>query len=152
MDKVVFSSSAATIGTPDTDVVDRADPPTRPESPYGETKLIGEWILRDLGRASGLRHTSLRYFNVVGSGSESLYDASPHNLFPVVFDMLHQGRTPHINGDDYPTPDGTCIRDYIHVTDLALAHVAAARRLATACPSNRCTTSAAGPARRCARS
>lgn len=133
VDKVVFSSSAATIGTPDTDVVDEQTP-TRPESPYGETKLIGEWLLRDLGRATGLRHTSLRYFNVVGSGSDALYDASPHNLFPVVFEMLHQGRVPRINGDDYPTPDGTCIRDYIHVTDLASAHVAAARRLADGLP------------------
>ena len=124
---IVFSSSAATYGTPDVELVDETTP-TTPESPYGETKLIGEWLLRDVGRAAGLRHTSLRYFNVVGSGSPRLFDASPHNLFPKVFDMLHRGETPRINGDDYPTPDGTCVRDYIHVTDLALAHVAAARR------------------------
>lgn len=129
VDKIVFSSSAATFGTPDVDIVDESTP-TTPESPYGETKLIGEWLLRDAGRATGLRHTSLRYFNVVGSGSDDLFDASPHNLFPKVFDMLYRGETPRINGDDYPTPDGTCVRDYIHVTDLALAHVAAARRLA----------------------
>ena len=129
VDKIVFSSSAATFGTPDVDIVDESTP-TAPESPYGETKLIGEWLLRDAGRATGLRHTSLRYFNVVGSGSDDLYDVSPHNLFPRVFDMLYRGETPRINGDDYPTPDGTCVRDYIHVTDLALAHVAAARRLA----------------------
>lgn len=133
VDKVVFSSSAATFGTPDLDLVDEQTA-TRPESPYGETKLIGEWLLRDVARATGLRHTSLRYFNVVGSGSETLYDASPHNLFPLVFEMLHDGRIPRINGDDYPTPDGTCVRDYIHVTDLALAHVAAARRLADGAP------------------
>ncbi|MDA2889760.1 UDP-glucose 4-epimerase GalE [Mycolicibacterium sp. BiH015] len=129
VDKIVFSSSAATFGTPDVAIVDESTP-TTPESPYGETKLIGEWLLRDAGRATGLRHTSLRYFNVVGSGSDDLFDASPHNLFPRVFDMLFRGETPRINGDDYPTPDGTCVRDYIHVTDLALAHVAAARRLA----------------------
>ncbi|MFB1294509.1 UDP-glucose 4-epimerase GalE [Mycobacterium sp. pW049] len=129
VDKIVFSSSAATFGTPDVDLVDESTP-TVPESPYGETKLIGEWLLRDAGRATGLRHTSLRYFNVVGSGSDDLYDVSPHNLFPRVFDMLYRGETPRINGDDYPTPDGTCVRDYIHVTDLALAHVAAAHRLA----------------------
>ncbi|ORV87837.1 UDP-glucose 4-epimerase GalE [Mycolicibacterium iranicum] len=129
VDKIVFSSSAATFGTPDVAIVDESTP-TMPESPYGETKLIGEWLLRDAGRATGLRHTSLRYFNVVGSGSDDLFDASPHNLFPRVFDMLFRGETPRINGDDYPTPDGTCVRDYIHVTDLALAHVAAARRLA----------------------
>ncbi|MDG4665259.1 UDP-glucose 4-epimerase GalE [Mycobacterium sp. 236(2023)] len=129
VDQIVFSSSAATYGTPDVEFVDESTP-TVPESPYGETKLIGEWLLRDAGRATGLRHTSLRYFNVVGSGSDELYDASPHNLFPRVFDMLYREETPRINGDDYPTPDGTCVRDYIHVTDLALAHVAAARRLA----------------------
>ena len=127
-DKLVFSSSAATYGTPDADIVTEQTP-AAPESPYGASKLMGERILRDVGRASGLRHTSLRYFNVVGSGSPELFDVSPHNLFPVVFDMLFRGETPRINGDDYPTPDGTCVRDYVHVSDLALAHVAAAARL-----------------------
>jgi UDP-glucose 4-epimerase len=127
-DKFVFSSSAATYGTPDGETVTEKTS-TRPESPYGASKLMGEWILRDVGRASGLRHTSLRYFNVVGSGSPELFDVSPHNLFPVVFDMLYRGETPRINGDDYPTPDGTCVRDYVHVSDLALAHVTAAARL-----------------------
>jgi UDP-glucose 4-epimerase len=84
--------------------------------------------------AAGLAHTSLRYFNVVGSGEPDIYDASPHNLFPLVFQALLEGRTPRINGDDYPTPDGTCVRDYIHVADLAEAHVAAARRLAAGEP------------------
>jgi len=128
VDKLVFSSSAATYGTPDVDLVTEQTP-TAPESPYGVSKLVGEWMIRDAARASGLRHTSLRYFNVVGSGSDELFDVSPHNLFPVVSDMLVRGDTPRINGDDYPTPDGTCVRDYIHVSDLALAHVAAARRL-----------------------
>ncbi len=130
VDRIVFSSSAATFGTPPgVEIVDETTPPTVPESPYGETKLIGEWLLRDAGRATGLRHTSLRYFNVVGSGSQRLFDASPHNLFPKVFDMLYRGASPSINGADYPTPDGTCVRDYIHVSDLAAAHVAAAQRL-----------------------
>lgn len=133
VDKIVFSSSAATFGTPDVEIVDESTP-TTPESPYGETKLIGEWLLRDAGRASGLHHTSLRYFNVVGSGSVDLYDRSPHNLFPKVLDMLFHGRIPQINGGDYATPDGTCVRDYVHVSDLALAHVAAARRLAAGEP------------------
>lgn len=128
VDKIVFSSSAGTYGTPDVDEVTEQTP-TVPESPYGESKLIGEWILRDQARASGLAHTSLRYFNVVGSGSPDLYDSSPHNLFPKVFEALVDGRTPQINGDDYPTPDGTCIRDYVHVADLAVSHVAAARAL-----------------------
>ncbi len=135
-DKLVFSSSAATFGTPDVEVVTETTP-TMPESPYGETKLIGEWMLRAAGHATGLQHTSLRYFNVVGSGSPDLFDASPHNLFPLVFDMLVRGQTPRINGDDYATPDGTCMRDYIHVADLAEAHVAAARRLSANEPVER---------------
>ena len=103
---------------------------TRPESPYGESKLIGEWLLRDQATATGLRHTSMRYFNVVGSGTADVYDTSPHNLFPLVIEALLGGRTPQIYGDDYPTPDGTCVRDYIHVADLAVSHVAAAEALA----------------------
>jgi UDP-glucose 4-epimerase len=126
--RIVFSSSAAVYGTPDTDLVTEATE-KHPESPYGESKLIGEWLLADQGTAVGLAHTSLRYFNVVGSGTPDVYDTSPHNLFPLVFDALLDGRTPRINGNDYPTPDGTCVRDYIHVADLALSHVAAARRL-----------------------
>jgi UDP-glucose 4-epimerase len=103
--------------------------PKNPQSPYGESKLIGEWLLHDQEVAAGLRSTSLRYFNVVGSGHVEVYDKSPHNLFPLVFEALVEGRTPQINGDDYPTPDGTNVRDYIHVSDLAISHVAAARRL-----------------------
>jgi UDP-glucose 4-epimerase len=133
VDKFVFSSSAAVFGTPDTSVVTE-ESPTRPESPYGESKLIGEWLLRDQARATAsepkpLRHTSLRYFNVVGSGYPDLYDTSPHNLFPLVLEALVAGQTPHINGDAFPTPDGTCVRDYVHVSDLAASHVTAAQAL-----------------------
>jgi UDP-glucose 4-epimerase len=131
--RIVFSSSAAVYGTPDVDLVTETTP-KHPESPYGESKLIGEWLLADQAVATGLAHTSLRYFNVVGSGAPDLYDASPHNLFPLVFEALLEGRTPRINGNDYPTPDGTCVRDYLHVADLAEAHVAAARRLAAGEP------------------
>ena len=131
--RIVFSSSAAVYGTPDVDLVTEQTP-TAPESPYGESKLIGEWLLRDQARATELHHTSLRYFNVVGSGSPELADTSPHNLFPLVLDALAAGRTPRINGDDYPTPDGTCVRDYVHVADLADSHVAAARALAEGRP------------------
>lgn len=136
VEKVVFSSSAAVYGTPRTDLVTEQTP-TAPESPYGESKLIGEWLLRDQGVASGLRHTSLRYFNVVGSGFADVYDSSPHNLFPLVFQALLEGRTPRMNGDDYPTPDGTPVRDYVHVADLAVSHVAAAKRLDAGQPLER---------------
>ncbi len=125
---MVFSSSASVYGTPDVDVVTE-DTRLAPESPYGQSKLIGEWLMADQEVAAGLRHTSLRYFNVVGSLDDSIYDTSPHNLFPLVFEALVEGRTPRINGDDYPTPDGTCVRDYVHVADLAHSHVVAARRL-----------------------
>ena len=127
---VVFSSSAAVYGTPDTELVTEASP-NAPESPYGESKLIGEWLINDVARATeGFRGVSLRYFNVVGSATDEVYDASPHNLFPLVIEALLAGRTPRINGDDYPTEDGTCVRDYVHVGDLADTHVAAALALA----------------------
>lgn len=125
---IVFSSSAACYGTPDVDLVTESTP-AHPESPYGQSKLIGEWLLRDLETAHGLRHTSLRYFNVVGSGHRDLYDTSPHNLFPLVLKALTEGRTPVVLGTDYPTPDGSCVRDYVHVQDVALAHVGAVEAL-----------------------
>lgn len=126
----VFSSSASVYGTPDVDQVTE-DTPLAPESPYGQTKFIGEWLAADMVPVDpDWRYTNLRYFNVVGSGSDALYDTSPHNLFPIVFDRLLDGRTPMIFGNDYPTPDGTCVRDYVHVADLAISHVAAAKALA----------------------
>ncbi len=127
---LVFSSSAAVYGTPSTELVTE-DSPNAPESPYGESKLIGEWLINDQARASaGFHGVSLRYFNVVGSATDEVYDASPHNLFPLVIEALLAGRTPRINGGDYPTPDGTCVRDYVHVGDLATSHVSAALALA----------------------
>ncbi len=132
---IVFSSSAAVYGTPDVPLVTE-DLPKRPASPYGESKLIGEWLIRDQAVATAdtdapLRHTSLRYFNVVGSSDPAVYDTSPHNLFPLVFEALIDGRTPKIFGDDYDTEDGTNVRDYVHVGDIAAAHVVAAQRLAS---------------------
>ncbi len=151
VDRIVFSSSAAVYGTPDTDLVTE-ETPKNPQSPYGESKLIGEWLLADQGVARGLHHTSLRYFNVVGSGDPSLYDSSPHNLFPLVFTALVEGRTPRINGNDYPTPDGTNVRDYIHVVDLAASHVARPSGWTLANRSSPPTTSAAATGCRSARS
>jgi UDP-glucose 4-epimerase len=126
---MVFSSSCATYGTPKEEIVTEATP-TGPESPYGESKLVAEWLLRRVANIwPELRQTSLRYFNVVGSGPQELSDQSPYNLFPLIFRALEQGQAPKIFGDDYPTRDGTCIRDYIHVVDLANAHVVAAQAL-----------------------
>ena len=126
---IVFSSSAAVYGTPSADLVTE-DSPNAPESPYGESKLIGEWLIKDQARATaGFHGVSLRYFNVVGSATDQVYDASPHNLFPLVIEALLAGRTPRINGVDYATEDGTCVRDYVHVGDLANSHVSAARAL-----------------------
>ncbi|MGW0902797.1 UDP-glucose 4-epimerase GalE [Streptomyces sp. NPDC002853] len=127
----VFSSSAAVYGMPDVDLVTE-ETPCLPMSPYGETKLAGEWLVRATGRAHGLSTASLRYFNVAGAASPALADTGVHNLVPMVFEKLTDGAAPRVFGADYPTPDGTCVRDYIHVADLAEAHVATARKLAAA--------------------
>jgi UDP-glucose 4-epimerase len=135
IDRFLFSSSAATYGMPDVDLVTE-DTPTSPLSPYGETKLVGEWLLRDCTRAYGLRATSLRYFNVAGAASPELADPGCFNLIPLVFQALEKGERPQVFGGDYLTPDGTCIRDYVHVVDIAAAHVAAARALADGAPGS----------------
>ena len=124
VDTLIFSSSAAAYGSPTTDVVSE-DATSLPINPYGETKLIGEWLGRDAERAFGLRFVALRYFNFAGAGSPDLNDPAVLNLIPMVFQQLYQGGHPKLFGNDYPTPDGTCVRDYIHVQDLAEAHVAA---------------------------
>ena len=129
VESFVFSSSAATYGMPDVDVVDE-DSLTVPMSPYGTTKLICEWMSRDVAVATGLRVVALRYFNVAGAASAELGDPGVFNLIPMVFRELARGERPKVFGNDYPTPDGTCVRDYIHVCDIADAHVAALQQLA----------------------
>jgi UDP-glucose 4-epimerase len=124
VDRLVFSSSAATYGMPSVSLVEEKLH-AEPINPYGETKLIGEWLGRAAGRSWGLRFVALRYFNVAGAGWSDLGDPAILNLVPMVLDRLERGEQPKIFGDDYPTPDGTCIRDYIHVLDLAEAHLAA---------------------------
>jgi UDP-glucose 4-epimerase len=131
--KFVFSSSAAVYGEVDVELVTEETPCT-PASPYGETKLVGEWMIKDVARARRLAgrefaFANLRYFNVAGAGAPELGDPVALNLIPMVFTKLEAGQNPLIFGDDYASPDGTCIRDYIHVADLAEAHVAAALRL-----------------------
>ena len=126
---LVFSSSAAVYGMPDVDLVTE-ETPTTPLSPYGETKLVGEWLTRAAATASGLRFALLRYFNVAGAARPELADEGVTNLVPMVFARLTAGERPMLFGDDYPTPDGSCVRDFIHVADLAEAHVAALDHLA----------------------
>ncbi|HVT21758.1 MAG TPA: UDP-glucose 4-epimerase GalE [Mycobacteriales bacterium] len=124
----VFSSSSSTYGMPDVDQVTE-DTPLAPMSPYGETKVVGEWAAHAVAAASELRVISLRYFNVAGAGTPELGDPSTLNLIPLALRALTSGAAPEIFGDDYPTPDGTCIRDYVHVADVADAHVAALAHL-----------------------
>lgn len=121
--KIVFSSSAATYGIPDVETVSESDP-TRPINPYGETKLVGEWMIRNAAHW-GLRGVSLRYFNVAGTGFKGLSDTAALNLIPIAIGQIRRGETPVVFGQDYPTEDGSCIRDYVHVVDLAEAHLVA---------------------------
>jgi UDP-glucose 4-epimerase len=125
--KMMFSSSAATYGLPDLPAgsLIHEDAGNRPISPYGETKLVCEWMIRAAGPAWGLRSVNLRYFNVAGAGWDDLGDPGIFNLVPIVMRQLLTGENPQIFGDDYPTPDGTCVRDYVHVLDLADSHLAA---------------------------
>jgi UDP-glucose 4-epimerase len=125
----LFSSSAAVYGAPDLDLVTEGTA-CRPVNPYGETKLVGERMVEAVAAATGLRYANLRYFNVAGCAEPALADRGRSNLVPMVFEQLALGRPPRIFGADYPTPDGTCVRDFVHVADIASAHVAAARALA----------------------
>jgi len=102
---------------------------------YGESKLIGEWLIRDCNRAWGLNAIYLRYFNVAGAAAPELGDSGAFNLIPLVFQALGRGQRPQVFGADYPTLDGTGVRDYIHVSDVAHAHLAAARGLQAGAPS-----------------
>jgi UDP-glucose 4-epimerase len=129
VDRMIFSSSAAVYGDARGDVPESA--PKVPTSPYGETKLVGEWLLGTAAAAQGLDVISLRYFNVAGAGWPELGDKMALNLVPMVFERLDAHESPRIFGDDYDTPDGTCVRDYVHVMDLAEAHVAALDALST---------------------
>ena len=123
--RIVFSSTAAVYGVPDGTPIPE-DAPLRPINPYGETKRTFEGALRFYGEAYGLRSVTLRYFNVAGATERNgeLHDPETH-LIPNVLRAVETGEPITLFGDDYPTPDGTCIRDYIHVADLADAHVAA---------------------------
>jgi len=123
--RVVFSSTAAVYGVPDATPIPE-DAPLRPINPYGESKRTFEGALRWYGEAYGLRSVSLRYFNVAGATDVLGEDHDPEtHLIPAVLRAVESGQAVTLFGDDYPTPDGTCIRDYIHVADLADAHLRA---------------------------
>ena len=130
----VFSSTAAVYGTPDYTPVDEAHP-TRPESPYGESKLLVERMLGWLDSSGDVRSVSLRYYNAAGAsldGQIGEASAKTENLIPAVMRaILGSGPRLKLYGTDYPTPDGTCVRDYVHVLDLAEAHIKALEFLAT---------------------
>ncbi|MFY7813016.1 MAG: UDP-glucose 4-epimerase GalE [Candidatus Nanopelagicaceae bacterium] len=128
VNKLVFSSSAAVYSPSEKDAIEESDP-TDPLSPYGATKLLSEQLISKVGQAEGFSTISLRYFNVVGSKKVEFGDNSRDNLVPKVFAAFKEGKSPEIYGADYPTKDGTCIRDYIHVQDLAEAHLVAFKQL-----------------------
>jgi len=125
--KMVFSSSAAVYGMPSVEQVDEQSP-TNPINPYGQTKLIGEWMI-DNAKTWGLSAISLRYFNVAGTGWSDLADKQALNLIPIAISKISHGEPVDVFGDDYQTEDGSCIRDYIHVMDLAKAHIDAISHL-----------------------
>jgi len=124
VDRLVFSSSAAVYGTPATSAEVTEEAPVVPVNPYGETKLSGEWLVRDAARAWGLRAVSLRYFNVAGAGWPELGDPLVTNLVTMLLQGISLGQQPRVFGGDYSTRDGSCVRDFVHVLDLARAHVA----------------------------
>ncbi len=134
----IFSSTAALFGDPLTPMINE-EHRCQPLNPYGESKWMVEKILRDFGEAYGLRYSCLRYFNAAGGDPEGKiknYQIRTSNLIPLILKSLKKDQgSITIYGTDYPTPDGTCIRDYIHIEDLGRAHIAALEQLFTGHPS-----------------
>jgi UDP-glucose 4-epimerase len=124
--KFIFSSTAAVYGSPDTMDPCKEDGPKAPISPYGDSKYQAESKVTAFINEPGNHGTSLRFFNVVGTAAPELLDNSVENLVPIVLGKLNKGEAPVIFGTDYPTTDGTCVRDYVDVRDIARAHLAAA--------------------------
>lgn len=125
---ILYSSSAAVYGATDAGPIGE-DHPTDPTSPYGETKLAAEWLVRSAAQAHGIAWTALRYFNVAGAADAVLADRGVFNLLPIVLRCLDTDTPVSVYGGDWPTPDGSCIRDYVHVEDLADAHRVAVEAL-----------------------
>ena len=132
VDRIVFSSSCATYGVPAALPITE-ETPQNPVNPYGHSKLMCEQVLKTYSETYGLRAAMLRYFNACGADPEGelgeMHDPEPHLVPRVLMAAAGEIERLEIFGDDYPTPDGTCVRDYIHVSDLAIAHVAALRYL-----------------------
>ena len=128
--KIVFSSTAAVYAPSEKLSITESDL-AEPLSPYGQTKLLSEKLISAVAKAENLSAISLRYFNVVGALRDEFADNSKDNLVPKVFAALKSGKNPEIYGSDYPTKDGSCIRDYIHVSDLAKAHLVALEKVFT---------------------
>ncbi len=128
--KIVFSSTAAVYAPSEKLSITESDL-TEPLSPYGQTKLLSEKLISAVAKAENLSAISLRYFNVVGALRDEFADNSKDNLVPKVFAALRAGKNPEIYGSDYPTKDGSCIRDYIHISDLAKAHLVALDKVFT---------------------
>lgn len=130
--RFVFSSSAAVYGAPEVQPIPE-DHPLRPANPYGATKVMVERILADLGRAHGLRYVTLRYFNAAGADPNGtlgeMHDPETHLIPNILLAALGKRPALGIFGTDFPTPDGTAVRDYVHVSDLASAHLLALRYL-----------------------
>lgn len=127
VEKLVFSSTAATYGMPERSPIDESQP-IKPINPYGWSKVMVERMLADAAAAYGLRSVSLRYFNAAGADPSGEIGESHHpetHLIPNLLKAALQGTAVNIFGTDYPTPDGTCIRDYVHINDLAQAHLQA---------------------------
>jgi UDP-glucose 4-epimerase len=122
----IFSSTAAVYGAPDHANPIKEDDLKNPISPYGASKLAAEGEINQFLSVPGNRGTSLRFFNVIGTAAPELMDNSVENLVPIVINKIKAGQSPVIYGTDYPTPDGTCIRDYIDVRDISDAHLAVA--------------------------
>jgi UDP-glucose 4-epimerase len=128
--KIVFSSTAAVYAPSEKLSITESDL-TEPLSPYGQTKLLSEKLISAVAKAEDLSAISLRYFNVVGALRDEFADNSKDNLVPKVFAALRAGKNPEIYGSDYSTKDGSCIRDYIHISDLAKAHLVALEKVFT---------------------
>lgn len=128
INSLIFSSSASIYDATKVSHPKEGDP-LGPISPYGKTKLIGERLIQDFARVNQIRHCSLRYFNVAGASSFELLDKSRNNLIPIIIDRIKSNKRPIIFGNDYQTIDGTCVRDFIHVSDIAKYHALAAQEL-----------------------